>query len=195
MYIVIMGWKVTDSLSPDAKHRHITSLCHAILKKNGTGIKMTTYTQVRIAFIVCNLFHPIYLTDYSILAHSVQWFVSIPVPRTHRILLTRHFMSGNTRISPRRNSKSKCIWNGCTDKSNLWCRAMSINFQLDQEDFPSNMELVSMPVVLLKDLDEWQIICDRHAGLTEIEKAGRNASGWWDGDNCYKACKCLVGVY
>ena len=47
---------------------------------------------------------------------------------------------------------------------------MSINFQLDQEDFPSNKELVSMPVVLS---DEWQVICDRHAGLTETEKAGR----------------------
>ena len=54
---------------------------------------------------------------------------------------------------------------------------MSINFQLDQEDFPSNKELVSMPVVLSKDLDEWQVICDHHAGLTETEKAGRMASG------------------
>ena len=64
--------KVTNSLSPDAKHKHIMSLCHAILKKSGTAIKMTTYTQVQMAFIVCHIFPPIYLTDYSILAHSVQ---------------------------------------------------------------------------------------------------------------------------
>ncbi|KAF8501216.1 hypothetical protein JB92DRAFT_2977064 [Gautieria morchelliformis] len=42
---------VLESLVPTGKHRHISDLCHAMIKKSMTGLAMTTYTQVRMAFI------------------------------------------------------------------------------------------------------------------------------------------------
>ncbi|KAF8492907.1 hypothetical protein JB92DRAFT_2835297 [Gautieria morchelliformis] len=47
----IIKKQIIESLPEQAKLHHISDLCHTILKKSGTGLGMTTYTQVRMAFL------------------------------------------------------------------------------------------------------------------------------------------------
>ncbi|KAF8503040.1 hypothetical protein JB92DRAFT_3123545 [Gautieria morchelliformis] len=42
---------VLYSLGAPSRHRHISDLCHALIKKSVTGLAMTTYTQVHMPFI------------------------------------------------------------------------------------------------------------------------------------------------
>ncbi|KAF8519284.1 hypothetical protein JB92DRAFT_3112489 [Gautieria morchelliformis] len=54
---------------------------------------------------------------------------------------------------------------------------MIFNLQLDQEDYlrPATNKLVPHPTIATKDLESWQLACDRHAGKAGTEGLPRKA--------------------
>ncbi|KAF8501220.1 hypothetical protein JB92DRAFT_3213856 [Gautieria morchelliformis] len=144
---------VLESLVPTGKHRHISDLCHAMIKKSMTGLAMTTYTQVRMAFIRTVIRETGDAKDtWELIDKRLrEWEEWNPTTEKFQEFV-------------------------CSSHIPL---AMKINYHLDQEDFPrSHTELAMRPVTLTKDLEKWQIVCDHHAGKAGTEKVGRKGRAY-----------------
>ncbi|KAF8497318.1 hypothetical protein JB92DRAFT_3125762 [Gautieria morchelliformis] len=123
---------------------HIAALCHSIIAKSKTGLKVTVHVHMRMALL--------------------------------RAALDRHQSVSPDKMSSSVDSEMRDLESQSTSKEERATHLKAI-LELDITDHPRPAdEHLQYPTTATKDLEEWQKICDRHAGKVEVEikRAGRS---------------------